>query len=122
MTNRPKFIFYQVPCIFFLISRGFPRLRKLEELHMCNIPTLKYIGAGALAGLENLKRLHLSFNPSLEHIDPKALARPDEIGETYVWPLLKEVNFLIFLGIGNQVESPDLKWLLLSMEPLLKEE
>ncbi|CAB3257480.1 unnamed protein product [Arctia plantaginis] len=79
---------------------GFPRLRKLEELHMCNIPTLKYIGAGALAGLENLKRLHLSFNPSLEHIDPKALARPDEIGETYVWPMLKE----LYLKSNNLTE------------------
>ncbi|KAG6443873.1 hypothetical protein O3G_MSEX003089 [Manduca sexta] len=70
---------------------GFPRLRKLQELHMCNMQSLRRIGAGALAGLENLVRLHLSYNPSLEFIDPKALARPDDIGETYDWPLIKEL-------------------------------
>ncbi|CAH2101947.1 unnamed protein product [Euphydryas editha] len=70
---------------------GFPRLRKLQELHMCNMKKLTSIGAGALAGLENLKKLHLSFNPKLSFIDPKALARPDDIGETYDWPLIKEL-------------------------------
>ncbi|XP_075988800.1 toll-like receptor 3 [Anticarsia gemmatalis] len=70
---------------------GFPRLRKLEELHMCNMPSLKRIGAGALAGLENLQRLHMSFNPSLSYVDPKALAKPDEIGENYDWPMVKEL-------------------------------
>ncbi|CAH0761760.1 unnamed protein product [Diatraea saccharalis] len=70
---------------------GFPRLRKLKELHMCNMPTLAEIGPGALAGLENLEKLHLSFNPQLTHISPKALARADDIGETYDWPLVKEL-------------------------------
>ncbi|CAH0713006.1 unnamed protein product, partial [Brenthis ino] len=70
---------------------GFPRLRKLQELHMCNMRALVSIGAGALSGLENLQKLHMSFNPKLEHIDPKALARPDDIGETYDWPLIKEL-------------------------------
>lgn len=73
-------------------SRGFPRLRKLQELHMCNMKSLRSVGAGALAGLENLERLHMSFNPKLTHIDPKALARPDDIGETYDWPIIREVN------------------------------
>ncbi|CAK1592914.1 unnamed protein product [Parnassius mnemosyne] len=70
---------------------GFPRLRKLRELHMCNMKSLRSIGAGALAGLENLESLHLSFNPKLSNLDPKAMARPDDIGETYDWPALKEL-------------------------------
>ncbi|CAK1546426.1 unnamed protein product [Leptosia nina] len=70
---------------------GFPRLRKLQELHMCNMPQLKRIGAGALAGLESVERLHMSYNPKLSFIDPKALARADDIGETYDWPLVKEL-------------------------------
>ncbi|XP_028039276.1 leucine-rich repeat neuronal protein 3-like [Bombyx mandarina] len=70
---------------------GFPRLRKLKELHMCNMPSLRRIGPGALAGLESLESLHMSLNPSLEFIDPKALARPDDIGETYDWPLIKQL-------------------------------
>ncbi|CAH0404488.1 unnamed protein product [Chilo suppressalis] len=70
---------------------GFPRLRKLKELHMCNMPILKKIGQGALAGLENLEKLHLSFNPQLTYISPKALARPDDIGENYDWPMVKEL-------------------------------
>ncbi|CAH2101948.1 unnamed protein product [Euphydryas editha] len=70
---------------------GFPRLLKLQELHMCNMEALTSIGAGALSGLENLKKLHMSFNPKLSFIDPKALARPDDIGETYDWPLIKEL-------------------------------
>ncbi|OWR47952.1 leucine-rich transmembrane protein, partial [Danaus plexippus plexippus] len=70
---------------------GFPRLRKLQELHMCNMKRLTRIGAGALAGLENIQRLHISFNPKLRVVDPKALARPDDIGETYDWPIVKEL-------------------------------
>ncbi|XP_038219832.1 leucine-rich repeat neuronal protein 3-like [Zerene cesonia] len=70
---------------------GFPRLRKLKELHMCNMVELSRIGAGALAGLQNLEKLHMSFNPKLTYIDPKALARPDDIGENYDWPLVKEL-------------------------------
>ncbi|XP_047038831.1 leucine-rich repeat neuronal protein 3-like [Helicoverpa zea] len=70
---------------------GFPRLRKLQELHMCNMPKLRRIGMGALAGLESVQKLHISFNPSLSEIDPKALARPDDIGETYDWPAVKEL-------------------------------
>ncbi|CAH2056150.1 unnamed protein product, partial [Iphiclides podalirius] len=70
---------------------GFPRLRKLQELHMCNMKSLRSIGPGALAGLESLERLHMSFNPKLAHIDPKAMARPDDIGETYDWPVVKEI-------------------------------
>lgn len=70
---------------------GFPRLRKLEELHMCNMPNLKRIGPGALAGLENIQRIHISFNPNLRLIDSKALARPDDIGENYDWPIVKEL-------------------------------
>lgn len=53
---------------------------------------LTSIGESALAGLENLKKLHLSFNRKLRYIDPKALARPDDVGETYDWPLIKEVR------------------------------
>ncbi|KAI8433356.1 hypothetical protein MSG28_015398 [Choristoneura fumiferana] len=64
------------------------------ELHMCNMPELKRIGAGALAGLENLVKLHLSYNPKLEDIDAKALARPDDIGETYDWPMIKELYII----------------------------
>ncbi|XP_050678439.1 leucine-rich repeat neuronal protein 3-like isoform X2 [Leptidea sinapis] len=79
---------------------GFPRLRKLQELHMCNMNSLNRIGAGALAGLENLERLHMSFNPKLGYIDPKALARPDDIGETYDWPLIKE----LYLQSNNLTE------------------
>nr|XP_026483458.1 leucine-rich repeat neuronal protein 3-like [Vanessa tameamea]XP_026483459.1 leucine-rich repeat neuronal protein 3-like [Vanessa tameamea] len=92
---------------------GFPRLRKLQELHMCNMQSLKSIGAGALAGLENLQTLHLSFNPKLSFIDPKALARPDDIGETYDWPLVKE----LYLQSNNlsEVDSRLLsRWDLLS--------
>ncbi|XP_059056388.1 leucine-rich repeat neuronal protein 3-like [Achroia grisella] len=70
---------------------GFPNLRKLKELHMCNMPELKAIGAGTLAGLEALENLHMSYNPKLSTIDPKALARVDDIGETYDWPLIKEL-------------------------------
>ncbi|XP_034828103.1 leucine-rich repeat neuronal protein 3-like [Maniola hyperantus] len=70
---------------------GFPRLRKLQELHMCNMKQLTSVGPGALAGLENLQRLHLSFNPKLRTLDPKALARADDIGETFDWPLVKEL-------------------------------
>ncbi|KAM3955508.1 toll-like receptor 1 [Aphomia sociella] len=70
---------------------GFPNLRKLKELHMCNMPVLKQIGLGAMAGLENLESLHMSNNPQLTFLDPKALARPDDIGETYDWPLIKEL-------------------------------
>ncbi|XP_045538461.1 leucine-rich repeat neuronal protein 2-like isoform X2 [Papilio machaon] len=70
---------------------GFPRLRKLQELHMCNMRELRSIESGALAGLENLQRLHVSFNPKLTFIDPRALARPDDIGETYDWPTVKEL-------------------------------
>ncbi|XP_041971218.1 leucine-rich repeat neuronal protein 3-like [Aricia agestis] len=70
---------------------GFPVLRKLQELHMCNMPALMSIGAGALAGLQSLQRLHLSHNPRLRYIDPRALARPDDIGETWDWPLVKEI-------------------------------
>ncbi|XP_026739753.1 leucine-rich repeat and immunoglobulin-like domain-containing nogo receptor-interacting protein 3 isoform X2 [Trichoplusia ni] len=70
---------------------GFPRLRKLQELHMCNMPALKRVGPGSLAGLEQLTKLHMSFNPALSDIDPKALARPDDIGETYDWPPMKEL-------------------------------
>ncbi|XP_073965148.1 uncharacterized protein, partial [Choristoneura fumiferana] len=73
---------------------GFPILKKLKELHMCNMPELKRIGAGALAGLENLVKLHLSYNPKLEDIDAKALARPDDIGETYDWPMIKELYII----------------------------
>lgn len=61
---------------------------------MCNMPALKSIGAGSLAGLESLQKLHLSFNPRLEYLDPKALARPDDIGENYDWPIVKEVRFI----------------------------
>ncbi|XP_068621969.1 leucine-rich repeat neuronal protein 3-like [Battus philenor] len=70
---------------------GFPRLRKLQELHMCNMKALRSIGAGSLAGLENLQSLHMSFNPKLSHLDPKAMARPDDIGETYDWPPVREL-------------------------------
>ncbi|XP_052748969.1 leucine-rich repeat neuronal protein 3-like [Galleria mellonella] len=70
---------------------AFPNLRKLKELHMCNMPALRQVGAGALAGLESLESLHMSYNPKLAVIDPKALARPDDIGETYDWPLIKEL-------------------------------
>ncbi|KAL0809227.1 hypothetical protein ABMA28_011446 [Loxostege sticticalis] len=70
---------------------GFPRLRKLKELHMCNMHSLKRIGPEALSGLENLESLHLAFNPQLSELSPRALARPDEIGETYDWPLIKEL-------------------------------
>ncbi|CAF4888198.1 unnamed protein product [Pieris macdunnoughi] len=70
---------------------GFPRLRKLQELHMCNMRKLQRIGAGALAGLETIQRLHMCCNPQLSYIDPKALARSDDIGETYDWPIIKEL-------------------------------
>ncbi|XP_026322617.1 leucine-rich repeat neuronal protein 1-like [Hyposmocoma kahamanoa] len=70
---------------------GFPRLRKLQELHMCNMAQLRRIGAGSLSGLESLSKLHLSLNPRLTEIDAKALARADDIGETYVWPPIKEL-------------------------------
>ncbi|XP_072948626.1 tsukushi-like [Epargyreus clarus] len=79
---------------------AFPRLRKLKELHMCNMKHLKRIGAGALGGLENLQQLHMSYNPQLTYIDPKALARPDDIGETYDWPLIKE----LYLQSNNLTE------------------
>lgn len=64
---------------------------------MCNMASLRRIGPGALAGLESLSKLHLSLNPQLAEIDPKALARADDIGETYVWPPIKEVSAYIFL-------------------------
>ncbi|KAI5640071.1 leucine rich repeat domain-containing protein [Phthorimaea operculella] len=70
---------------------GFPTLRKLEELHMCNMESLKRVGLGALGGLQNLKKLHMSSNPALSEIDPKALARADDTGENYVWPPIKEL-------------------------------
>ncbi|XP_049883850.1 leucine-rich repeat neuronal protein 3-like [Pectinophora gossypiella] len=70
---------------------GFPRLRKLQELHMCNMPELRSIGAGALGGLQALSALHMSFNPKLSSIHPKALARPDDIGENYDWPPVTEL-------------------------------
>jgi hypothetical protein len=62
---------------------------------MCNMPNLKRVGPAALAGLENLEKLHMSFNPLLTEIHPKALARPDDIGETYNWPLVKEVRAFV---------------------------
>ncbi|XP_060809017.1 leucine-rich repeat neuronal protein 3 [Amyelois transitella] len=67
---------------------GFPRLKKLMELHMCNMPKLTRVGISSLAGLENLERLHMSYNEKLSYIDPKALARPDDIGEMFVYPQL----------------------------------
>ncbi|KAL4711237.1 hypothetical protein ACJJTC_019078 [Scirpophaga incertulas] len=70
---------------------GFPTLRNLKELHMCNMQSLKRIGQGALAGLQKLEKLHMSFNPMLSEIHAKALARPDDIGETYDWPPLTEL-------------------------------
>ncbi|XP_063632622.1 leucine-rich repeat neuronal protein 3-like [Cydia splendana] len=79
---------------------GFPMLRKLQELHMCNMPELRRIGTGALAGLKTLSKLHISFNPKLAEIAPKALARPDDQGENYVWPLVKE----LYLQSNNLTE------------------
>uniref|UniRef100_A0A2H1WHS9 SFRICE_013882 n=1 Tax=Spodoptera frugiperda TaxID=7108 RepID=A0A2H1WHS9_SPOFR len=79
---------------------AFPRLRKLKELHMCNMPKLRTIGPMALAGLESVEKLHISFNPSLSYLDPKALARPDDIGETFDWPLVKE----LYLKSNNLTE------------------
>ncbi|KAJ0182873.1 hypothetical protein K1T71_000849 [Dendrolimus kikuchii] len=73
-----------------IVEFGFPRLRKLQELHMCNMPVLRKIG----------RSLHMSFNPSLSEIDPKALARADDIGETYDWPLVKK----IYLQSNNLTE------------------
>ncbi|XP_023955290.2 leucine-rich repeat neuronal protein 2-like [Bicyclus anynana] len=70
---------------------GFPVLRKLQELHMCNMEQLTRIGPGALAGLQTVQRLHISFNPQLRSVHPRALARADDIGETYDWPLVKEL-------------------------------
>ncbi|CAH2235407.1 jg13266 [Pararge aegeria aegeria] len=79
---------------------GFPQLRKLRELHMCNMKQLTRIGPGALAGLQNIQSLHISFNPKLHTIDPRALARPDDIGENYDWPLVKE----LYLQSNNLTE------------------
>ncbi|KAJ8706279.1 hypothetical protein PYW08_010905 [Mythimna loreyi] len=79
---------------------GFPRLRKLQELHMCNMPKLRRIGEGTLAGLESIQKLHMSFNPALSYVHPKALARVDDIGETYDWPMVKE----LYLQSNNLTE------------------
>lgn len=62
---------------------------------MCNMRELRSIESGALAGLENLQSLHVSFNPKLTFLDPRALARPDDIGETYDWPTIKEVDKML---------------------------
>ncbi|KAJ2943319.1 hypothetical protein O0L34_g12124 [Tuta absoluta] len=70
---------------------GFPTLKKLQELHMCNMESLKRVGPNALGGLQNLNKLHMSFNPALSEIDPKALARADDNGENNVWPPIKEL-------------------------------
>lgn len=74
---------------------------------MCNMPALKRVGPGSLAGLEQLTKLHMSFNPALSDVDPKALARPDDIGETYDWPPVKEVCYLkVLLSISkNKMEE-----------------
>ncbi|XP_063836619.1 leucine-rich repeat-containing G-protein coupled receptor 6-like [Ostrinia nubilalis] len=92
---------------------GFPRLRKLKELHMCNMHSLKRIGPEALSGLENLEKLHLSFNPQLSELSPRALARPDDIGETYDWPLISE----LYLQSNN---LPEIDRLLISRWDLVK--
>ncbi|XP_053621887.1 leucine-rich repeat neuronal protein 3-like [Plodia interpunctella] len=67
---------------------GFPTLKKLKELHMCNMPKLVRVGISSLANLQSLEKLHMSFNEKLSYIDPKALARPDDIGEMFDYPPL----------------------------------
>ncbi|CAH0404485.1 unnamed protein product [Chilo suppressalis] len=68
-----------------------PRLLRLKELHICNMPVLTEIGPGALGYVENLEKLHLSFNPQLRHISPTALTRPAKKWEGYEWPMVKEL-------------------------------
>ncbi|KAJ8706280.1 hypothetical protein PYW08_010906 [Mythimna loreyi] len=70
---------------------GFPRLPKLQELHMSYMPKLRRVGEGTLAGLENIQKLHMSFNPALRHLHPKALAKVHDVGESYDWPVVKEL-------------------------------
>lgn len=80
----------QLKRTFPALCSGFPELRSLKELHLCNMPELEIIDKGSLSGLMNLKELYVFNNMKLRSIHTDALASKDEKNE--IWPPITKVT------------------------------
>ncbi|XP_039276507.1 leucine-rich repeat-containing protein 4B isoform X2 [Nilaparvata lugens] len=71
----------------------FPRLSKLEVLHLNWLPKLKQIGPYSLSNLTGLKELYCHNNINLKEISANALTSiPTDSSEGPVWPVLKKLD------------------------------